>query len=145
MRLLRALLGFDLVPDSIHVACAASASIAEHMRMPADHLPRHALDDIAERERAGFFRHARVIDDLQQQIAEFVLEISHIAPLDGVCDLIGFFDRVRRDRLECLFEIPRAAGLRRSQPRHDLDQPRNVARRLYAVRHYHPREKSRGD
>ena len=45
-------------------------------------------------------RHARVIDDLQQEIAELVLEVGEIAALDGVGDLVGFLDRVGRDGLE---------------------------------------------
>ena len=71
----------------------------------------------AKREQAGFLGHARVKHDLEQQIAEFVLEIGHVAALDRVGDLIGFLDRVRRDRRESLRAYPirsrvgdRAAG-----------------------------------
>ena len=71
-------------------------------------------------------RHARVIDDLQQEIAELVLELREIAALDRIRDLVGFLDRVGRDRAEVLLEVPRAAGARRAQRGHDLDQAGDV-------------------
>src|SRR3546814_7329045 len=61
-------------------------------------------------------------DDLEEQIAEFVLEIGHVTACDRVGDLIGFLDRVRRDRLEGLDIIPFAARLRVAQPGHDPDE-----------------------
>ena len=42
--------------------------------------------------------------------------------LDRIRDLIGFLDRVRRDRGEGLLHIPRATALRIAQPRHDRQQ-----------------------
>ena len=84
--------------------------VGEHMRMPADHFARDGLDHVAERERVLLLRHARVIDDLQQEIAEFVAEIVEIAARDGIGDLIGFLDGVGRDRRKILFEVPGAAG-----------------------------------
>ena len=86
--------------------------VGEHMRMPADHLARDGLDHVAERERVLLLRHAGVIDHLQQEIAEFVVEIVEIAARDGVGDLIGFLDGVGRDRRKILLEVPRAAGAR---------------------------------
>ena len=90
--------------------------------MPADHFAGDGLDHVAERERALLLRHARVIDDLQQEIAELVAEIVEIAARNRLGDLIGFLDGVRRDRRKILLEVPRAAGHRRAQRRHDLDQ-----------------------
>ncbi len=49
------------------------------------------------------------IDDLQQQVAQFVLQVVHIAALDGVGYLVGFFDGVGRDGREGLLPVPRAA------------------------------------
>ena len=66
--------------------------------MPADHFAGDGLDHVAERERALLLRHAGVIDDLQQEIAELVAEIVEIAARNGLGDLIGFLDGVRRDR-----------------------------------------------
>ena len=95
--------------------------VGEHMRMAADHLARDRLDHVAEGKGVLLFRHAGVIDDLQQEIAEFLAEIVEIAARDRVGDLIGLLDRVGRDRRKILLEVPRAAGDRRAQRRHDLD------------------------
>jgi hypothetical protein len=96
------------------------------MRMPADHLSRDRLDHVAERKRILFFGHAGMKHHLQQQIAEFVPQIVQIAARDGVGNLIGFLDGVGRDARKILFEIPRAAGARGSQHRHDLEQAGNI-------------------
>ena len=71
-------------------------------------------------------RHAGVEDHLEQQVAEFVLQIREIAALDGVHDLVGFLERVGRDGREILLQIPGAAGPGRAQGRHDLQEPRDV-------------------
>jgi len=78
--------------------------------------------DVLEPERAGLARHLRMVDDLQQEIAEFLLERRHVVALDGVGDLVGFLDGVRRDRPEGLVDVPRAAVLAVAQPRHDREQ-----------------------
>ena len=78
--------------------------------------------DVGEAELAGFLGHARVIDDLEQQVAEFVRQRGEIAPRDGVGDLIGFLDRVGRDGVEGLLLVPRAAGVGVAQRRHDVEQ-----------------------
>ena len=59
-----------------------------------------------------FLRHAGVEHDLEQQVAEFVLEVAEVAAGDGVGDLVGFLERVGRDGREVLLQVPRAAGLR---------------------------------
>ena len=92
------------------------------MRMPPDHLARDRLDHVAEGEGVLLLGHAGVIDHLQQEIAEFVLEIVEIAARDGIGDLIGFLDGVGRDGRKILFEIPRTAGDGRAQRRHDFEQ-----------------------
>ena len=47
-----------------------------------------------------------MIDDLQQQIAKLVLEIVHRPALDGVGDLIGFFDGIGGDCRKGLLADP---------------------------------------
>ena len=76
-----------------------------------------ACDDIAEGEFAGFLGHVRVVDDLQQQVAELVAQIVQVAARDGVGDLVGFLDRVGRDGRKILLDVPGAAGLRRRAAR----------------------------
>ena len=60
--------------------------------------------------------------DLQEKIAQLVLQLAMGAALDRVGNLIGFLDRVGRDRAEILFQIPGAAAIRIAQFRHDGEQ-----------------------
>ena len=45
---------------------------AEHVRMAADHLVRDRAGNIGEAEEPRLLRHARVIHDLEQQVAQLV-------------------------------------------------------------------------
>jgi hypothetical protein len=65
--------------------------------MPPDHLGGYGIDDVGEGEASVFLGHAGVIDDLQQEIAELVLQRVKIAASDGIGDLVGFLDSVWRD------------------------------------------------
>ena len=56
---------------------------------------------------------------LEQEIAQFIAKLAHVAALDCVGHFIGFFDRIRRDGREVLFKVPRAARLGVAQARHD--------------------------
>ena len=103
--------------------------VAEHMRVPADEFCGDRLDHVAEIEGAELFGHAGVEDHLEEEIAQFILEIGQIVTRDGIGDLIGLFERVRRDGREILLEIPRTAGLGRAQRRHDREQAADIAGR----------------
>ena len=83
------------------------------------HLLGNALRDVIESEQALLFRYAGMEDDLEQQIAEFFTQFVHCVTLDCVGDLVGFLDRVWRDRAEILREIPFTAAFRIAQSRHD--------------------------
>jgi len=83
--------------------------LAEHMRMAPLHFVGDRLRDIVETKKTGFLSHAGMEHDLEQEIAELVFERRHVAALNGVGDLIGFLDRIGRDRREILFAVPRAA------------------------------------
>jgi hypothetical protein len=98
---------------------AAMGALAEDVRVAALHLVRNCGGDVVEGEGAGFLGHAGVKDDLEQQVAEFVLEVGHVAAVARIGDLISFLDRKRRDAGEGLGSIPFAAGDRIAQPRHD--------------------------
>ena len=91
--------------------------------MAVDHLVGDGGRHVLEPEGAGLARHLGVVDDLQQQVAELLLERRHVVALDRVGDLVGFLDGVRRDGPEGLVDVPRAAVLPVAQPRHDRQQP----------------------
>ena len=70
---------------------------AEHVRMAADHLVGDPRGHLVEVEHPGFFGHLRVIDHLEQEIAQLVLEVVEITARDLVGNLVGLLDGVGRD------------------------------------------------
>jgi hypothetical protein len=96
---------------------AAVLGVAEDVRVAALQLVANALEHVVEREMAGFLGHLRVEHDLELEIAELVGERVHVVAGDRVGDLIGFLDRVGRDRREGLHAVPFAAADRIAQPR----------------------------
>jgi hypothetical protein len=100
----------------------ADGRIAEYVRVAAYHLVADAFRDIAKGEQTGFLGEAGVVDDLEQQVAEFVRQGGEIAVGDGVGDLVGFLDGVGRDGVEALVLVPRAAIGRVAQGGHDVQQ-----------------------
>ena len=99
-----------------------SASAAEHVRVTPDHLARDGVGHVLEVERALLLGHARMIDDLQQQIAQLVLERPLVILLDGIRHLVGLLDGIGRDRLEGLREVPGAPRAGCPQRRHDIEE-----------------------
>ena len=87
----------------------------EDVGVAADHLVGDGAGHVGEGEGPLFLGHARIIDDLQQQIAQFVGQRDQVAGTGGVGDLVGFFDGVGSDRGEGLHAVPRAAGRRVAQ------------------------------
>jgi hypothetical protein len=69
-----------------------------------------------------FLGHPGVIDDLQQQIAQLVVQPGHVALFDGVGHLAGLLDGVGGNRAEILNAVPRTA-IRRAKADHDFQQP----------------------
>ncbi len=69
-------------------------------------------------------------DHLQKQVAKLVLEIGHVAALDGVGDLVRLFDRIVRDGRKRLLDVPGAAAVRIAQARHDAEQALQFRRGL---------------
>ena len=109
------------------------------MGMAADELGGDGLDHAAEIEQARLFRHARVKDDLQQQVAKLLAQILGAAALDCVGDFVGLFDREGGDRGEGLLNVPGTAGDGIAQRGHDFDQAPDIARRLHGKANSHPR------
>jgi hypothetical protein len=68
-----------------------------------------------------------VIGDLEEEIAELVAKRLEVPAPDGVVDLVGLLDGVGCDRGEVLLQVPGAALLAVSQPRHDLQESFDLA------------------
>jgi hypothetical protein len=92
------------------------------MRMTPFHLVRYGQRNILESKETRFLCDAGMKHDLKKKIAELVLERGGIAARNRVGHLVGFLDRVGRDRRKILLTIPWTATLRVAQPRHDGEQ-----------------------
>lgn len=88
---------------------------------------------VDESEQALFLGHAGVEDDLEQQVAQFALQLVQVVALDGVGDLVGFFDRIGGDGGEGLLHVPGAAAVRVAQPLHNAEQAVYRSHRRTAV------------
>src|SRR5262249_42769812 len=103
--------------------------LAEHVRVAPHQLGGETFDHISKVECALLLRHPGMENDLKQEIAEFITQVVEITSRDGVGDFICLLDGIGGDRLECLLQVPGAPRAGRAQRRHDLEQPRNIARR----------------
>ncbi len=63
-----------------------------------------------------------MIDDLEEQVAELVLQPVNVVARDRVGDLVSLFDGVGRDRFEALLHVPRTARIGIAQARHDVQE-----------------------
>ncbi len=84
--------------------------LAEHVRMAADELRVHGAGDAVEVAVALLLEQQRQEVDLEEQVAELVVELGRIVGERRVGDLVGLLDRVRDDRARGLLAIPRALG-----------------------------------
>ena len=106
--------GIDIGP----VSRRARSLFAKDVGMPAHQLAIQMVQHLGNGEMALVGRHLRIKQHLQQQIAQFLGQVRKVAPLNGVEDLVGLFQRVFADGIEGLFAVPGAA-VGRAQPRHD--------------------------
>lgn len=101
--------------------------IGEDMGMALDHLVADGARHVLDAEGAGLPGHLGVEDDLEQEVAQLVLQGSHIAMLDGIRHLIGFLDGIGRNGREALLHVPGATARGIAQTGHDLEQPVDIA------------------
>lgn len=97
------------------------------MRMPANELLGDAVYDVANVKVAALLGHLRMVDGLQEQVAQFLAKIGEILAIDRIGNLVGLFDRVVLDGGKVLIEIPGAPRIRIAERRHDFDKPGDVA------------------
>ena len=142
--------GLDLIPVAQHrrrgaldrgidmgsVAGRSRGLVAKDVGMAADQLVVQALQHIRDGEMALVGRHLGIKQHLKQQIAQLLGQVRKVAALDGVEDLIGFFQRVFSNGVKGLLAVPGAAA-GGAQPGHDRgrllkqgSRPRRVGRCL---------------
>ena len=90
-------------------------------RWQAQHFVRNRPGHVVEVEKPGLLGHLRVKYDLQQEVAQFIAQTPEILTGDRIRNLVGFFDRVRRDTREVLLEVPGTAGFGIAQAGHDFE------------------------
>src|SRR5262249_54948758 len=95
---------------------AGSAALARDSAAPAtgaaaDHLLGQRCRDLVEVEGTLLLGHAGMEHDLEEQVAELLLERRHVLALDRVGDLVGLLDGVGGDGLEILLDVPGTAVL----------------------------------
>ena len=88
------------------------------MRVTANQLAIQLVEHFGDSEVTLVCGHLRIEQHLQQQVAEFLGKVRKVTALNGVEDLIDFFERVFADGIEGLFAVPGAAA-RCAQSRHD--------------------------
>ena len=108
---LAALAGLGPLPvGGLLVGGLVPAVVAEDVRVAADHLVGDGAHHVVPGEGAGLLGHARVIDHLEEEVAELVAELGHVAARDGLGHLVGLLDGVGRDAVEVLLDVPGTAA-----------------------------------
>jgi hypothetical protein len=92
------------------------------MRMAPDHLLADRLHHIRKSEAALLLGDLRVVDHLQQQVAQLLAKLLHVLVLDRLCDLVGLLQGVRQDASEGLLLVPGTAILGVAQSCDDGDE-----------------------
>src|SRR6202011_1086716 len=104
---------------------AAWRPVSEYVGMASHQLVADRRGHRIEVEMTSLLCDSRMEDHLKQKITEFVPEMRHVAPLDGIGDFVGLLDGVGGDARKCLYAVPRAA-VHAAQPLHDrekIEQP----------------------
>ena len=79
-----------------------------------------AVDDIGNVEIVGFRRYFGIKNNVQQNVAQLLLNIGKVVFDDGIGKLIGFFNGKMAEAFDCLFLIPWTLG---PELVHDVEQP----------------------
>ena len=88
--------------------------------MAVHQLAREPVQNVVDRKRSLLFRHFRIEEHLQQQVAEFAGKFLPVTIVDGFENFVGFLKRVGLDGIEGLFAVPGTAS-GGPQSRHDGD------------------------
>ena len=99
----------DLLPVAQDGVGVSDLRAREDMGVAADELCVEIRRDIGDVEVARLGGHLRVEEHLQQEVAEFVLQVWPCTALNGVEDLVGLLEGVAFDGVEGLFAVPGTA------------------------------------
>ena len=107
--------------SQLAATCSASSAsvLAEHVGVAAVELVVHAAGDVGEGELARLGGEGGVEHDLEQQVAQLLLEVLvalaglGVDAVEGVDDLVGLLEQVALERLVGLLLVPRALPAQR--------------------------------
>ena len=139
----RLFLDLDRFPEGPHRGAIAGLGLAKHVGMAAHQLGADAAGYGGQVEAAGFAGDAGVQHHLQQQVAQFLLQVVVVAVADRIGQLVGLLQHVGDQGGMGLLEVPGAAAFgiaEASHHRHQLGQgrfhrPRACCRVLGVNRH----------
>jgi hypothetical protein len=103
-------LGLDRLPPLAHPACSPRVGLPEHVRMPADELRVHGIRNRVEIAVPLLLEQEREEDNLEEEVAELVVELRGIVRERRVGHLVRLLDGVRDDRASSLLAIPGTLG-----------------------------------
>jgi hypothetical protein len=101
------LVGLEPLPVLAHPPCRSRLDIAKDVRVARDQLLVDLPRDRSEVTAALLFEQQRQEIGLEEEVAEFVLELRRVTEQRGVRDLVGLLDRVRDDGSRRLLAVPR--------------------------------------
>ena len=117
-------LGLDRLPALTHATRGAGFGVAEHMRVATDELGVHRAGDAVEIAVSLLLEQEREEVDLEEQVAELVVELRRVVGEGGVGDLVRLLDGVGDDRASRLLAVPRAFGAQAPGQRSKLGERR---------------------
>ena len=117
-----AFLLLDLFPVSLYRLLITRFGIRKDMRVAPYHLVTQHLNHFIEIEQPLLSRHLRMENHLQQQVAQLFLQFRIVPLGNRLGHFEGFFNGIRRNGIEVLLDIPRAAGFRVAQAGHDGEE-----------------------
>ena len=103
--------------------------VTEDMRVTTPELRVDSVDDRSQVESILLFRHPSYEHDEEQQVAQLLFKRVLIVLLDGVNDFISLFQRIGRDGVKILLQVPWTACLWLTELRHNFQQAFNRCRR----------------
>ena len=110
--------------------------IAVDMRMAIDQLVAQGIDRRRIVEGTGLLTQLGIEYDMQQQVADLLLDPLQIVVQNGICQLIGLLDGIVSQRIESLLPVP---GALLAQGVHHLQQAfgrRQALVLFHSIRYY---------
>jgi hypothetical protein len=112
--------GLQLLPVDDHAGGSVHRDVAEHVRVPVDHLRAHIVGDITDVESVvSLHRDGAVHEHLEQEVAELLAQSRSILVVDCLEHFVGLFEQIRAKAAMGLLAIPRAST-GSAQTLHDL-------------------------